>query len=222
MNQQQSNKRGHFYSIILALIIGLIGTFWSLHHPRQQPEQPQLPQVGEGLTVYLLPAGEGQCVLATCDGDVLLLDGGSEDFGQTAVDYLRSQAVKRIDLLVSSRPDESCSGGLAAIVQNFPIKTVWASEAPTGALADTLKSAGAAAAVPTGGESFSLGDAKVSVLYSDHAANALLLELTYGETSCTIGGAPDRESELLPASSRGVTVYVSDGEQFHCLTASGE
>ena len=56
MNQQQSNKRGHFYSIILALIIGLIGTAWSLHHPRQAPEQPQLPQAGEGLTIYMLPS----------------------------------------------------------------------------------------------------------------------------------------------------------------------
>ena len=94
MNQQQSNKRGHFYSIILALIIGLIGTFWSLHHPRPQPDQPQLPQAGEGLTIYMLPAGEGQCILMTCGGDTLLLDGGSEAFGQTAADFLRSQKVR--------------------------------------------------------------------------------------------------------------------------------
>ena len=220
MNQQQSNKRGHFYSIILALIIGLIGTFWSLHHPRPQPEQPQLPQAGEGLTVYMLPAGEGQCILMTCGGDTLLLDGGSESFGQTAADFLRSQKVRRLDLVVSSRPDADYAGGLAALVTNYPAKTVWASSEPDGAFASALSAAGRTAAVPADGETFALGDAVITARVTE--LNALLLEFTYGETHGVVGGVLDRADSLSPVLKDDVTVYVSDGEQIHCLTESGE
>ena len=220
MNQQQSNKRGHFYSIILALIIGLIGTFWSLHHPRPQPEQPQLPQAGEGLTVYMLPAGEGQCILMTCGGDTLLLDGGPESFGQTAVDFLRSQKVKRIDLLVSSREDAEYSGGLAALVTNYPAKTVWTTAEPDGAFASALKTAGRSAVTPADGETCSLGDAVITARVTE--LGVLLLEFDFGETHGVVGGVLDRADSLQPVVSDDVTVYVSDGEQIHCLTESGE
>ena len=223
MNQPESNRRGHFWSIILALIIGLIGTFWSLHHPRtEQPEQPVLPQAGEGLTVYLLPAGEGQCVLATCDGDALLLDGGSADFGQTASDYLRAQKVKRLDLLVSSRVDDAFSGGLATIVQNFPVKTVWnatvySSQMTAGeeAFYAALTAAGKEFSIPKDGETFALGSAEVKAIMQNQ--NGLALELTYGDTSCAIGGA----DSLAPKSEKDVTVYVSDGTQLVCLNDAG-
>ncbi len=227
MNQPESNRRGHFWSIILALIIGLIGTFWSLHHPRTaQPEQPALPQAGEGLTVYLLPAGEGQCVLATCDGDALLLDGGSAEFSQTACDYLRAQKVKRLDLLISSRTDDAYSGGLAAIVQNFPVKTVWnfgvvSSQMTAGeeAFEAALTAAGKEFTLPKEGETFALGSAEVEVVMTNQSVP--MLELTYGDTSCIIGGVLDRADSLAPKSDKDVTVYVSDGTQMVCLNDAG-
>ncbi len=220
MNQQpQSNRRGHFWSIILALIIGLIGTAWGLYNQKNaQPQEPPLPQAGEGLTVYFLPAGEGQCVLVTCDGKTLLLDGGDGSFGQDAADFLRSRKVQRIDLLVSSRPDEAYSGGLAAIVQNFPVKTVLASEEPTGALAEALGAAGKTAAVPEDGETFSLGSAEVTVRVTE--LNVILPEFSYGETHCILGGVLDRADAIAPRTPDDVTVWVSDGERLVCLTAA--
>jgi hypothetical protein len=216
MNQQQSNKRGHFYSIILALIIGLIGTFWSLHHPRPQPDQPQLPQAGEGLSIYMLPAGEGQCILMTCGGDTLLLDGGSESFGQTAADFLRSQKVRQIDLLVSSSADENYIGGLPTIIKNFPVRNVWSDGEMNDAFHDALQTAGIVGIVPTDGVTFELGDAVITprFVYGPY----FCLEFRYGETSGVVGFAPDQDDALEPVLSDDVTVYVSDGEQLVCLT----
>ena len=220
MNQQQSNKRWHFYSISLALIIGLIGTFWSLHHPRPQPDQPQLPQAGEGLSIYMLPAGDGQCILMTCGGDTLLLDGGSEAFGQTAADFLRSQKVKRIDLLVSSSAGENYIGGLPTIVKNFPVRNVWNSGEMNDAFQDALQTAGLVPFAASASVSFELGDAVITprFVYGPY----FCLEFTYGETSGVVGFAPDQEDALQPVVSDDVTVYVSDGEQIHCLTESGD
>ena len=220
MNQQQSNKRGHFYSIILALIIGLIGTFWSLHHPRPQPDQPQLPQAGEGLSIYMLPAGDGQCILMTCGGDTLLLDGGSESFGQTASDFLRSQKVRRIDLLVSSSAGENYIGGLPTIVKNFPVRNVWNSGETSDAFQDALRTAGLVPFGASASVSFELGDAVITprFVYGPY----FCLEFKYGETSGVVGFAPDQDDALQPVASDDVTVYVSDGEQIHCLTESGD
>ena len=220
MNQQQSNKRGHFYSIILALIIGLIGTFWSLHHPRPQPGQPQLPQAGEGLSIYLLPAGEGQCILMTCGGDTLLLDGGSESFGQTAADFLRSQKVRRIDLLVSSSAGENYIGGLPTIIKNFPVRNVWNSGETSDAFQDALRTAGLVPFAVSDGVTFSLGDAVITPRFV--YGPLFCLEFTYGDTSGAVGFAPDQGDALQPVVSDDVTVYVSDGEQIYCLTESGE
>ena len=220
MNQQQSNKRGHFYSIILALIIGLIGTFWSLHHPRPQPDQPQLPQAGEGLSIYMLPAGEGQCILMTCGGDTLLLDGGSESFGQTASDFLRSQKVRRIDLLVSSSAGENYIGGLPTIVKNFPVRNVWNSGETSDAFQDALRTAGLVPFGASASVSFELGDAVITprFVYGPY----FCLEFTYGDTSGVVGFAPDQEDALQPVLEDDVTVYVSDGEQIYCLTEAGD
>ena len=220
MNQQQSNKRGHFYSIILALIIGLIGTFWSLHHPRPQPDQPQLPQAGEGLSIYMLPAGEGQCILMTCGGDTLLLDGGSESFGQTASDFLRSQKVRRIDLLVSSSAGEQYIGGLPTIVKNFPVRNVWNSGETSDAFQDALRTAGLVPFGASASVSFELGDAVITprFVYGPY----FCLEFTYGDTSGAVGFAPDQEDALQPVLEDDVTVYVSDGEQIYCLTEAGD
>ena len=212
MNQQpQSNRRGHFWSIILALIIGLIGTAWSLHHPKQPlaPEDPALPQIGEGLTIYLLPEN---CILATCGGDTLVIDGGSAAFGQTAADFLRGRKVQRIDLLVSSRPYEGSVGGLPTIVQNFPVKTVWASEAPSGAFADALETAGKTAVVPTEKDVFRLGDAAITVVPE---SDVLFVEYQYGETE-------GRFAQLQRVTGNDVTVYVSDGTDTFGLTEPGE
>ena len=220
MNQQQSNKRGHFYSIILALIIGLIGTAWSLHHPRPEPEQAQLPQAGEGLSIYMLPAGDGQCILMTCGGDTLLLDGGSEAFGQTAADFLRSQKVRRIDLLVSSSAGENYIGGLPTIVKNFPVRNVWNSGETSDAFQDALRAAGLVPFGASASVSFELGDAVITprFVYGPY----FCLEFTYGDTSGAVGFAPDQEDALQPVLSDDVTVYVSDGEQIHCLTEAGD
>ena len=220
MNQQQSNKRGHFYSIILALIIGLIGTFWSLHHPRPQPDQPQLPQAGEGLSIYMLPAGEGQCILMTCGGDTLLLDGGSESFGQTASDFLRSQKVRRIDLLVSSSAGDNYIGGLPTIVKNFPVRNVWNSGETSDAFQDALRTAGLVPFGASASVSFELGDAVITprFVYGPY----FCLEFTYGDTSGVVGFAPDQEDALQPVLQDDVTVYVSDGEQIYCLTEAGD
>ena len=227
MNEQpQSNRRGHFWSIVLALIIGLIGTAWSLKHPRtEQPEQPSLPQIGEGLTVHFLPAGEGQCVLITCEGDALLLDAGPKTFGQTAVDYLHAQNVKDLDLLISSRVDDACSGGLAAVVWNFPVSTVWnahvySSQMTEGeeAFEKALTAAGKSYTIPQDGETFSLGSAEIRALMPKAGQNAFLLEFTYGETSGVLGAALSRADSLQPRSDTDPTVYVSDGQQIVCVT----
>lgn len=211
MNEQQSNRRGHIWSIVLALIIGLIGTWWSLSHPKQPlaPEDSPMPQAGEGLTVYLLPE---DCILATCGGQTLVINGGSAGFGQTAADYLRALKVQRIDLLVSSRTAPAAIGGLPAIVQNFPVKTVWASETPAGAFAAALADAGKTAVVPTENDAFELGGAAITV---QREADDLFVDFQYGETE-------GRFAQLQRVTGNDVTVYVSDGTDVIGLTEPGE
>ena len=123
-NQNQSNHRGHIAAIIMALIIGILGTLWNLNNQKLRDSETVTPSpaIGSGLTVHFIDVGQGDSILLTCGKQTMLVDAGSETAGGTVVDYLRAQGVTKIDYLVSTHPHRDHCGGLAEVVQNYPVK----------------------------------------------------------------------------------------------------
>lgn len=176
---------------------------------------PFAPQVQPGtLELTAIDVGQGESLLlAFPDGRLMLLDGGGFpavgrhrprlDIGEDVISpYLWTRSIKRLDAIALSHPHEDHIGGLAAVIDNFRPRELWA----TAAVADLpdwrrLKERAAARGlrlVPLqAGQQFDYGGAHVQVLSppaghvpSPKSPNndSLVLRLSYGAHSFLLTG----------------------------------
>ncbi len=201
---QGSNTRGHLIAIVMALIIGVIGTLYGLNHPRPAPIS------GDGLTVHYIDVGQGDSALVTCDGETMLIDGGGKGAGGTVTEYLQAQGVQSLDVLVATHPHLDHCGGLDTVVVNVPVKTIYSpvTESDNAAFtefADAVVTAGATITVPEANSTFPLGGATVTVLgplgdyerFDNVNNQSIVLRIDYGETSFLFPGDAEYEEETL-------------------------
>jgi beta-lactamase superfamily II metal-dependent hydrolase len=85
--------------------------------------RPTLPAGGLNVQVHFVDIGQGDAVLVRSgQGQVALIDGGELDSGIT--DYLRSQQIERVDLLIATHPHSDHIGGLVEVLEGFPVSRV--------------------------------------------------------------------------------------------------
>ena len=62
-------------------------------------------------------------MLVECPGgEKILVDGGKRPAAKKVVDYLKRRGVRELDLLIATHPDADHVGGLAEVIENFPVK----------------------------------------------------------------------------------------------------
>ncbi len=84
--------------------------------------KPQ-PQAPPDLSVIFLDVDQADAALIrTPENETILIDTGHN--GQTAA-LLRSQGVRRIDLLVLTHAHADHTGGTAAVLKAFPVRDIW-------------------------------------------------------------------------------------------------
>jgi competence protein ComEC len=113
-------RRRHPRRFILLYLIGLV-LFLSLAPAMIMPSDGQLE-------VVFIDVGQGDAALIlTPQGQSILLDGGgnrmaSGKVGETALlPYLRYRGLKKIDLIISSHPDEDHIDGLFTVLENMSV-----------------------------------------------------------------------------------------------------
>ena len=217
-NQTESNRRGHVAAIVMALIIGILGTLWNLNNQKLKDSEAVIPSpaIGSGLTVHFIDVGQGDSILLTCGKQYMLVDAGGEQAGQTVVDYLHRQSVTTLDYLVSTHPHRDHCGGLATVVQNFSVRTAYSPVTESDneyftAFAAAAKTAKVRITVPAAGDTFPLGSATVTVLgpLGDYESldnvndMSLVLRVEYGDTSFLLTGDMEygEETSLLNAGA---------------------
>lgn len=83
------------------------------------------------LEVHFIDVGQGDSILVKLSsGENILIDGGDRSAGPIVTEYLRSQDVTEIDLMVSSHPHQDHIGGLISVLNEFPVKRVLDPAAP--------------------------------------------------------------------------------------------
>lgn len=71
--------------------------------------------------IHLIDVGQGSCVLIQQGNYAALLDAGEADQGEKVVSYLKSQQVERLDFVLASHPHSDHIGGMATVLQTFPV-----------------------------------------------------------------------------------------------------
>ncbi len=79
-------------------------------------------------SVSYIDVGEGNsCFVRFPDGKTMLVDGGGVSAGETVVEFLKDNAVEKIDYLIATHADSDHIGGLVSVLQNFDVKNIYRS-----------------------------------------------------------------------------------------------
>ncbi|CFX86268.1 Beta-lactamase-like [Syntrophomonas zehnderi OL-4] len=125
------NKKTIFGIILGVLLLGGCSNLLlsDSYAPESQPalSEPQSALSDDGLLkVHYIDVGQGDAILIqTPAAENILIDGGGNDDERLICDYLASQEVKKIDVLVGTHPHEDHIGGLDAVVNHFPVENVY-------------------------------------------------------------------------------------------------
>lgn len=161
------------------------------------------------LTVHFIDVGQADCALLACGGEYLLIDGGNKADSSLVVTYLEEQGVSELSAVVCTHAHEDHVGGLPAVLAVYPTATVYApTRTYSSAIFDDFlyytDQQGLTVTIPDAGDSFSLGDASITVLgptqsYADTNDTSIVLRISFGSTVFLFTGdmETDAENDLL-------------------------
>lgn len=157
------------------------------------------------LDVYFLDVGKGDAAVVTCGGHSMMIDGGKADKSDYIYSFLRSKSLKRLDYVVCTHTDSDHCGGLAGALNYADVGIAFCTDTegdkqPFQNFVRYLEAQNNAIVVPNPGDTFTLGDARVSILAPEKGVKlsdntSIVLRITYGETSFLFTGDAEQEDE---------------------------
>lgn len=163
----------------------------SQQNEQSKIKEPVREEVGqEGLTVHYIDMGQGDSTLLEFGGFLMLIDAGNWNSTE-AVDYLKQQEIKDIDIVVGTHPDADHIGQLAQVIGEFNVGEVWMSGNTSSSntftnVLQAIEASGSDYVEPRSGDVFDVGSLQIEVLYPNKitgAANeeSVSMKMTYGD-----------------------------------------
>lgn len=189
------------YLAIVVILVYLLNGYNDYIQPRS---------VDGELQVHFLDVDQSDCILVRTDDKNMLIDGGTDSESDTIISYLENLRVDKLDVVIATHPHEDHIGGLDDAIEMFGADTVYMPDVS----ADTLVFEEFLLAVedcnvvfPKSGDSFSLGDAEITVIapnstsYKELNDYSIGIRLEYGENEFLFTGDAEALSEREMISS---------------------
>lgn len=165
------------------------------------------------LTARFIDVGQGDSCLITCDGESMLIDGGTADNSSKLVSLLNALNIDELKYMVNTHPHDDHVGGLCGPLNSVKVDAAYSSTvdydqnyfisykryiAEQGISLDTLSA----------GDTLRLGNADIYVLApiddtGDLNNDSIILRVVYGRTSMLFTGDAgfDEEKSLLDSGA---------------------
>lgn len=165
----------------------------------------------DGLRVYFVDIGQGDCQLIECDGEYMLIDAGDTNKGSQVVGFLEQQGVDKFKYIIATHPHADHIGGMADVLEKYDTdEFITTSKVATTKCYEKMLNAIAnknmdGITTPVQGEKYSLGSSEFTIItptdgvYTGDNTNcySVGIKLTYGDTSFVMCGDAEKEEEDL-------------------------
>lgn len=165
------------------------------------------------LKVHFIDVGQGDAILIqTPAGQNMLVDAGENDCGSLVVNYLISQGVKDLDIVVGTHPHSDHIGGLDTVINRLPVKNIFMPKVTNTTqsfrdVLDAVKNQGLKITVAKAGVDLTLDGvdcrfiAPLQNSYEDLNNYSAVIKLDYGSQSFLLTGDAETDSEAQMLSS---------------------
>jgi len=175
---------------------------------QEQPNENTNNLASNKLTVNYIDVGQGDSIfIQTPSGKTMLIDAGVPEMGNKVVNYIKSQGINKIDIIIATHPHSDHIGGIPAVIKNFEIGKVYAPKVTHTTktyenFLNAVKDKGLKITSAKAGMDLDLGEgvtAKVLAPNKDKYDNlnnySVVVKITYKDTSFLFTGDAEKESE---------------------------
>lgn len=174
------------------------------------------------LKVSFIDVGQGDSIFISLpNGKNLLIDAGEASASKTVIQTIKDNKTKQIDYLIATHPHSDHIGGIAAVLKEFDVKSVWLPEATNTTqifenLLDAIEEEKLSIDIVSAGTTlFDFGNLKAVFIaprgdgYKDLNNYSAVLMLTYGDRRFLfMGDAEDVSEKEILASKCDVAADV--------------
>lgn len=145
------------------------------------------------LNIYFLDVGQADSILINYDNEYALIDAGNNADGSLLVDYFKDLNINEFKYVFGTHAHEDHIGGMDDIINNFKINNFYMPDVVTTTktfedVLDSLDKNNVKFDTPSIGDTFTLGDTELIVLYIGNDSknlnnSSIVLKLSYKDTS---------------------------------------
>lgn len=211
LSKRQKKKRIKYALTVLAaavcLVVGVVGD-WDKIGDDLGLSQPSVTAEGE-LEVHFIDVGNADCILVRQEDKTMLIDAGERKSKTVVQQYLQTYGVEKFDLVIATHPHADHIGGMAYILENYPVERFVMSymdeeHTPTTASYENMLEALIEKNIPVDeadpGAVYELGTARLQILAPyepDADANniSVVTRLTFGDKAFLFTGDAETSVE---------------------------
>lgn len=218
MRKRRNTKMKKLLSTAIALIIigiaGILGTNEKFvdtvsnigEQVNTQNEQQVEFVAQEDLLIDYIDVGQADSILIRNQDKVMLIDAGTNEAGETVVNYLENLGITKIDYLIGTHPHEDHIGGLDDVINKFDIGQIYMPKIETTTktfedVLEAIENKNLTVTAPNKGDEIGLGQATGEfmtepILDKDNLnVSSLVFRLEFGNNSFLFMGDAEEENE---------------------------
>ncbi|MEW6066021.1 beta-lactamase [Desulforamulus profundi] len=191
----------------IVLALGLLIFITGCSQAARDAVKPEAPKIQPGiLKVHFIDVGQADAILVQAGEENMLIDAGNNEDGEGVENYLKQQGVKKLSVVMGTHPHEDHVGGMDHVINAFTVDKVYLPKVnhSTQTYKDVLlavKEKNLKATAAQGGQTFTLGEARVDILapngtgYEELNDYSIVCKVTFGDSSFLLTGDAEGTSE---------------------------